>query len=78
VRPFVEDLLDTMNIETTNTKRLRLNTIIHFIVIIINIIIIYYIMSLNTDFKKLSLQFNNIEKVKTFETKQPDQTLIFK
>lgn len=78
IRPFVENLINTMDIETKNTKMIRFNLI--FTSLIFAFIFFVFIFSMNNKntLQDLKNEFLKIEKVKVLEDKKQNIPTILK
>lgn len=78
IRPFVENLINTMDIETKNTKMIRFNLI--FTALIFAFVFFVFIFSMNNKntLQDLKNEFLKIEKVKVLEDKKQNIPTILK
>lgn len=70
VRPYVEDLLSTMDIETKQVKLIRTNTILIFVLLFLSLFSFYFSYSAKSESKKLNEIFKTIQKVQIIETQK--------
>lgn len=70
VRPYVEDLLSTMDIETKQVKLIRTNTVFIFVLLFLSLFSFYFSYSAKSESKKLNEVFKTIQKVQVIETQK--------
>jgi hypothetical protein len=70
IRPYVEDLLSTMDIETKQVKLIRTNTILIFWLLFLSLFSFYFSYSAKSESKKLNEIFKTIQKVQILETQK--------
>lgn len=67
IRPFVEDLLSTMNIETKQVKIMRINTILIACLLFFGLLSFYFSYSAKNWVNLLQKKFNDIQKIETIQ-----------
>lgn len=70
IRPFVENLINTMDIETKNTKMIRLNLIFSGLTFAFLFFVFIFAMWNKNNLQTLKTEFSKIEKVKILEEKR--------